>query len=68
MLDDIRALNRVNEIPSTGEMCELLWNDPDDNELKGFKESERGVGKYFGEDAFEQFIHQNNLNNVIRAH
>lgn len=28
-LDDIRALDRVKEIPSKGLMCELLWNDPD---------------------------------------
>jgi hypothetical protein len=29
-------------------MCEILWNDPADDELKGFKDNERGVGKVFG--------------------
>ncbi len=49
-------------------MCELLWNDPDEADLKGFKDSDRGVGKYFGEDIFNQFLHSNNLSNIIRAH
>lgn len=31
-------------------MCEILWNDPSDDDSKGFKENERGVGKVFGED------------------
>jgi diadenosine tetraphosphatase ApaH/serine/threonine PP2A family protein phosphatase len=29
-------------------MCELLWNDPNESDLKGFGESKRGVGKEFG--------------------
>jgi hypothetical protein len=29
-------------------MCELLWNDPDEVDLKGFTDNKRGVGKVFG--------------------
>jgi hypothetical protein len=32
-------------------MCELLWNDPEEN-IKGFKENSRGYGKVFGLDVF----------------
>lgn len=28
--DDIRMIDRVKEVPAKGEMCELLWNDPDE--------------------------------------
>ncbi|EGR29418.1 serine threonine-protein phosphatase 4 catalytic subunit, putative [Ichthyophthirius multifiliis] len=63
----IRQLDRVKEIPAQGEMCELLWNDPEEN-TKGFKENQRGHGKTFGQDVFNQFLQINNLNKMIRAH
>lgn len=28
-LDDIRALDRKQEIPNIGAMCDLMWSDPD---------------------------------------
>ena len=31
-LDDIRLLDRVREIPPDGMMCELLWNDPEEDQ------------------------------------
>ncbi|CAD8206072.1 unnamed protein product [Paramecium pentaurelia] len=68
LLDDVRALNRLSEIPDNGEICELLWNDPNEQELKGFGESKRGVGKEFGQDVFTQFLQTNNLSCVLRAH
>jgi len=30
-LDDIRTMDRVREIPAKGSMCELLWNDPEED-------------------------------------
>ncbi|KAK8105879.1 serine/threonine-protein phosphatase PP2A catalytic subunit [Apiospora kogelbergensis] len=29
-LDNIRALDRIQEVPHEGPMCDLLWSDPDD--------------------------------------
>lgn len=29
-LDHIRALDRLQEVPHEGPMCDLLWSDPDD--------------------------------------
>ena len=29
-LDHVRALDRVQEVPHEGPMCDLLWSDPDD--------------------------------------
>jgi len=49
-------LNRLSEIPDVGEMCEMLWNDPNEADLKGFRENKRGVGKEFGSDVLEVFL------------
>ena len=42
-LDHIRQLDRVQEVPHEGPMCDLLWSDPDDR--SGWGISPRGAGK-----------------------
>ena len=32
VLDDINCLDRKQEVPHTGAMCDLLWSDPDDEQ------------------------------------
>ncbi|MFW9824313.1 MAG: metallophosphoesterase [Candidatus Thorarchaeota archaeon] len=47
---------------------QIMWNDPKVN-LQGFKASFRGPGiKFFGEDVFDSFLKENNLEFLIRAH
>ncbi len=47
---------------------QIMWNDPK-SELQGFANSFRGSGIYFfGEDAFNNFMRNNNLEYLIRAH
>ena len=46
-LDNIRALDRVQEVPHEGPMCDLLWSDPDDR--FGWGISPRGAGYTFGQ-------------------
>jgi len=65
-LDQIRALDRVQEVPHEGPMCDLLWSDPDDRE--GFGISPRGAGFTFGADMSEKFNHDNGLDIICRAH
>ncbi|DBA85427.1 hypothetical protein WJX79_008449 [Trebouxia sp. C0005] len=65
-LDHIRALDRVQEVPHEGPMCDLLWSDPDDR--CGWGISPRGAGYTFGQDISEQFNHTNGLTLVSRAH
>jgi serine/threonine-protein phosphatase 2A catalytic subunit len=65
-LDQIRALDRVQEVPHEGAMCDLLWSDPDDR--CGWGISPRGAGYTFGQDISEQFNRRNNLTLVARAH
>lgn len=65
-LDHIRALDRLQEVPHEGPMCDLLWSDPDDR--GGWGISPRGAGYTFGQDISETFNHTNGLTLVARAH
>lgn len=65
-LDTVRTLDRVQEVPHEGAMCDLLWSDPDDR--SGWGISPRGAGYTFGADISEQFNHANGLKLVARAH
>lgn len=65
-LDQIRELDRVQEVPHEGPMCDLLWSDPDDR--CGWGISPRGAGYTFGQDISEQFNHANHITLIARAH
>jgi len=65
-LEQIRALDRVQEIPHEGPMCDLMWSDPDDR--MGWGLSPRGAGYTFGPDISDKFNHTNDLSLIIRAH
>lgn len=41
-LDEIRSIDRKQEVPQNGAMCDLLWSDPE--EIEGWQESPRGAG------------------------
>jgi len=65
-LNQIRGLDRIQEVPHEGPMCDLLWSDPD--ERMGWGPSPRGAGWIFGQDIAEQFNHNNGLTLIARAH
>jgi len=65
-LENVRALDRVQEVPHEGPMCDLLWSDPDDR--AGWGISPRGAGYTFGADVSNEFNHRNGLNLIARAH
>lgn len=65
-IDQVRDLNRIQEVPHEGPMCDLLWSDPDDR--SGWGISPRGAGFTFGQDISEQFNHNNGLSLIARAH
>ena len=47
----ISALDRFQEIPHDGAMCDLLWSDPEERPgWEGWNESPRGAGCLFGKD------------------
>ena len=65
-IDNIRGLNRFQEVPHDGPMCDLLWSDPDDRGSWGV--SPRGAGFTDGQDMSQEFNHTNNLSLISRAH
>jgi serine/threonine-protein phosphatase 2A catalytic subunit len=65
-LNDIRQINRIQEIPHEGAMNDLLWSDPEERE--GWSPSPRGAGYIFGQDISTQFNYTNGLQMICRAH
>jgi len=65
-LDQIRTIDRKQEVPHDGAMCDLLWSDPED--ITGWALSPRGAGFLFGGNIVKQFNHANNLELICRAH
>ncbi|KAF2764897.1 serine/threonine protein phosphatase [Teratosphaeria nubilosa] len=65
-IDKIRLLDRKQEVPHEGAMCDLLWSDPD--EIDGWGLSPRGAGFLFGSDIVKVFNHKNDLSLICRAH
>lgn len=74
-LDDIKRLDRFKEPPAFGPMCDLLWSDPledFDNEKSNTDHfthnSVRGCSYFYSYAACCEFLQQNNLLSIIRAH
>jgi serine/threonine-protein phosphatase 2B catalytic subunit len=75
-LSDLKTINRLSEPPSSGLFCDLLWSDPAPdynvstyNSSSGFKlNSTRGCSYCYSYFAVAEFLKQNDLVCVIRAH
>lgn len=66
-LDQIRAIDRNQEIPHEGAFCDLVWSDPED--IQGsWQLSPRGAGYLFGKRVTDEFHQVNNLQFLARAH
>jgi serine/threonine-protein phosphatase 6 catalytic subunit len=65
-LDQIRTINRNQEIPHEGDFCDLMWSDPED--IETWQVSPRGAGWLFGSRVTNEFISINNLELIARAH
>ncbi|XP_064629160.1 uncharacterized protein LOC135488440 [Lineus longissimus] len=73
-LDDIKKLDRFKEPPAYGPMCDLLWSDPledfgNEKTTEHFTHnSVRGCSYFYSYAACCEFLQQNNLLSIIRAH
>jgi len=65
-LDQIRLIERNQEIPHKGAFCDLVWSDPE--EVDNWAVSPRGAGWLFGPTVTAEFISNNNLKLICRAH
>ncbi|KAI5674123.1 hypothetical protein M9H77_14487 [Catharanthus roseus] len=66
-LDQIRIIDRKQEVPHDGAMCDLLWSDPEDI-VEGWGLRPRGAGFLFGGSVVTSFNHSNNIDYICRAH
>ncbi|CAL9758702.1 unnamed protein product [Musa acuminata subsp. burmannicoides] len=66
-LDQIRTIDRKQEVPHDGGMCDLLWSDPEDA-VDGWGISPRGAGYLFGGNVVMSFNHSKNIDYICRAH
>lgn len=66
-LDQIRVLDRFQEIPHEGPLTDLLWSDPDPDK-PGWNASQRGAGYLFGSTVVKKFLTTNNFEHITRAH
>jgi len=65
-LDQIRVLDRFQDVPPSGTFTDLLWSDPD-QERDGINPSPRGVGCTYGQDVALKFMKSNNIEHIIRG-
>ncbi|KTG36553.1 hypothetical protein cypCar_00021790 [Cyprinus carpio] len=73
-LDDIKKLDRFKEPPAFGPMCDLLWADPledfgNEKSQEYFSHNTvRGCSYFYSYPAVCDFLQNNNLLSIIRAH
>jgi len=72
-LDDIRTIERFQETPQSGAMCDIMWADPiedyeNDAEATFIFNEARGCSYAYGYRAVCNFLEANDLLSLIRAH
>jgi len=77
-IDQIRAIDRQQEIPHEGAFCDLVWSDPEDlptlsnttntDSSSFWQVSPRGAGYLFGSRVTDEFNEINGLELIARAH
>jgi hypothetical protein len=60
------VIDRKQEVPHDGAMCDLMWSDPED--IEGWGLSPRGAGYLFGGDVVAKFNEINHIDLIARAH
>uniref|UniRef100_A0A7S0F3J0 Serine/threonine-protein phosphatase n=1 Tax=Phaeocystis antarctica TaxID=33657 RepID=A0A7S0F3J0_9EUKA len=65
-IDQMRLIDRKQEIPHEGAFCDLMWSDPDD--IETWAVSPRGAGWLFGSKVTAEFAQINGLELICRAH
>ncbi|KAJ3442388.1 serine/threonine-protein phosphatase pp2a-related [Anaeramoeba flamelloides] len=65
-INQIRVLDRFQEIPPEGALTDLVWSDPDAVEQET-KPSPRGAGHIFGSQLVDKFLQDNKINHIIRS-
>jgi len=65
-IDQMRIIDRRQEIPHEGAFCDLMWSDPES--IDTWQVSPRGAGWLFGSKVTNEFNQINGLQLICRAH
>lgn len=65
-LDQLRLIDRVQEIPHSGPFGDVVWSDPE--EVETWSPNPRGAGWLFGRIVTNKFNYLNDLELITRAH
>lgn len=65
-IDQMRLLDRKQEIPHEGPMADLMWSDPEN--IESWRRNSRGAGWIFGHKAVDHFNLLNEISLIVRAH
>lgn len=65
-LDELRELDRNQETPKSGVLCECIWSDPCNDEGVFPGKMEKGIK--FGPDVTSKFLKLNGLEMIVRSH
>jgi diadenosine tetraphosphatase ApaH/serine/threonine PP2A family protein phosphatase len=66
LISQITELDRRREVPVEGELADLLWSDPGEND--GWFTNPRGTGQLFGPAQSHEFCWMNKIDCIVRAH
>ena len=68
-INQLKCIKRPTEIPESGLLCDLVWSDPDENLFLDFcTNNERGISICFSKTAVDDFIKNNDVDLICRAH
>ena len=69
-VNQIKNIIRPTDIPEYGMLCDILWSDPCENEKLNdyFGTNERGISVTFTKKSLQNFLKDNNLELLCRAH
>ena len=65
-IDQIRTINRFQEIPTSGPFTDIMWSDPED--IETWSINPRMAGWLFGSKVTSEFNRINDLELICRAH
>uniref|UniRef100_A0A0K0G3R2 Serine/threonine-protein phosphatase n=1 Tax=Strongyloides venezuelensis TaxID=75913 RepID=A0A0K0G3R2_STRVS len=67
-IDQLLTINRYEEVPMSGPLCDLLWSDPDEDLHSNYSVNTRGAGWLFGRKVVDKFCHNNDVTLICRSH
>ena len=69
-VNQIKNIIRPTDVPEYGMLCDILWSDPSENENMNeyFGVNERGISVTFSKKSLQNFLNDNNLELLCRAH